>query len=329
MKRWIAAFCAALTLALALPGRAEGAGMDLARRVVGGDVTFDPAGYPAVWITPVFDEHILAEVDLEAYPAKFLSFAAPANGGLVRYRYDESVFLNLDALVAYYYQAYDKASFELFLEGAAPENIRSDGADGVAMYVEPDNLRACAMISLKEQFGGMAKLCVGVEGFARNTTVGQIAELLKREVQRVQAEMAVREPGHFWSEGRFDTVEIGAAYDPFTAVVDASGLTVTGIDRDKLIAKAADGHMVKGVEIALGAYSYAHQQGDAANAALKDGTPYKRYGTEYSGYAGFTLSEEGKLGPVYLTIKIDGDTAEFEQKLEETYARIKVGRGNP
>lgn len=69
---------------------------------------------------------------------------------------------------------------------------------------------------------------------------------------------------------------------------------------------------------------YAYQKEQAENAALADGTPYKRYITDYSGYAAFVLTEEGKYGPLYLTFKIDGPPDTFEQQLEQAYARVMV-----
>lgn len=61
---------------------------------------------------------------------------------MVRYSYDESTLLDLDALIAYYNGAFDRASFELFLESVPEENILADGSDGVAMYIKLDNMRA-------------------------------------------------------------------------------------------------------------------------------------------------------------------------------------------
>lgn len=42
------------------------------------------------------------------------------------YSYDESTLLDLDALIVYYYGAFDRASFELFLENVPEENILAD-----------------------------------------------------------------------------------------------------------------------------------------------------------------------------------------------------------
>ncbi|MEA5014868.1 MAG: hypothetical protein VB099_09935 [Candidatus Limiplasma sp.] len=324
MKRMISILCAVLTLA-AVPALAEGtAEINLTRYVVGKDVTYAPEGYDTVWVTPVFDDHIITQTNPEKYPAKFITFAAPEKAGLVRYSYDESTLLDLDALVAYYYIAFDRASFELFLGNVPEENILADGSDGVAMYTKPDNMLAYALLDISDSFGETSKLQIGVQGFARSATIEQVTELFEQEVQRVRDSMTVQEPGQFWSEGRFGTVQLGADRDPFTAQVSVSGLTVTRIESHRLITKTADGRSALATEIAIDTYAYPYQKEEAEDAALADGTPYKRYISDYSGHAAFVLSEEGKYGPLYLTFKIDGTPDAFEQQLEQAYARVTV-----
>ena len=329
MKKLLSALLyAALALSLSVSALAQPAAVDVTRQSVRGNATFTRESYDTVWITPVFDDHILTQVNPETYPARFLTFGAPENGCLIKYTYDESSFLNHDALLGYYYFAYDRASFELFLEKAEPEHIVKDGLDGVAIYMQPDSRRAYAMIDLKAQFGGTAKLEIVLIDHSGDVSVEQLQQLIEREVERVQAEMMVEEPGHFWSEGRFASVEIAADRDPWSAVVRVEDLTVTRIEGNKLVTKTADDRSAYSTEIAVDGYSYPHNNEEAEDAVLADGTPYRRYVGEYTGYASFTLSADGKYGPVYLTFKIDGKPDAFDAALEAAYARVSVKGGD-
>lgn len=323
MKRIVSNILAILLIAvLCAPALADG--IDVRRETVRGNATFTKDSYPAIWITPVYDDHIIAQVDAEKYPARFLTFAPPEGGCLTKYAYDESDFLNHDQLMSYYYFAYDRASFELFLEDAEEANIIKDGSDGVAMFVQPDSRRARAMIDLKQQFGGTAKLCIILDDHSRDITEAQLRELIQAETERVQAEMKLEEPGRFWSEGAFNSVQIQADRDPFSAIVDVAGLTVTRIEDGKVVTKVADGRGTKSTEIAIDGYSYPHNKMEAVEGTLKDGTGYLGYNSEYTGYATFTLAEDGQYGPVYLTFKIDAEPAEFAEALEAAYARTTV-----
>ncbi len=326
MKKIISAvLCLMLICGCCAPALAEG--IDVRRESVRGNAAFTADSYPTVWITPVFDDHIIARTDPGKYPAKFLTFAPPAGGCLTKYSYDESDFLDHDKLMGYYYFAYDRASFELFLEDAEAANIIKDGSDGVAMFVQPDSRRARAMIDLKPQFGGTAKLSIILIDYSRDITADQLKSMIQAETERVQAEMQLMEPGKFWSEGAFHSVQIAASRDPFSAIVDVTGLTVTRIEDKEVITKVPDGRGTKSIEIAIDGYSYPHSMMEAVEGKLADGTKYLGYNTEYTGYASFTLAEAGQSGPVYLTFKIDSEPSAFPAALEEAYARVAVTEG--
>lgn len=323
MKRITVTILSALLIyALCAPALAEG--IDVRRETVRGNAAYTADSYPTVWITPVYDDHIIAQIDPEKYPARFLTFAPPDGARLTKYSYDESDFLNHDTLMGYYYFAYDRASFELFLEDADEANILLDGSDGVAMFIQPDIRRARAMIDLKQQFGGTAKLCIILSDYSRDITEDQLKEQIQAETARVQAEMKLEEPGGFWSEGAFNSIEIAADRDPYSAVVDVAGLTVARFEDGKVVTKAADGRNARKTEIAIDGYSYPHSQMNAREDALADGTVYLGYSTDYTGYATVTLAEDGKYGPVYLTFKIDCGVEEFAGALEAAYARTTL-----
>ena len=321
-KILVVALCFALMISAVAV--AEG-GIDVARQSVRGNASFTPESYQTVWITPVFDDHIITGTDPEKYPAKFLTFPAPDGGAMLEYNYDESDFLNHDTLMAYYYFAYDRASYELFLERAEEEHIMKDGSDGVAMFVEPDARRARAMFDLTPYFGGTSKMEIILSDHSRDITTDQLKTMIEAETDRVMGAIQVEEPGKFWSEGVFNSVEIDGDREKFKAVVDTKGLTVTRIEPKKVVTKVADGRNASETEISIDTYSYAagHENGKAA--ALADGTSFIVYNSDYTGYASFVLTEEGERGdPVYMTIKIDVEPAGFPAALEEAYARVEV-----
>ena len=331
MKKCVSVWlCIALLFALCAAGFAEAAApVDVRLMSVRGNTSYTQESYEKVWITPVFVDHILTKTDEEKYPAKFITFAAPEGYTLFDYDYDDSSFINHDLLVTMYYSAFDKASFELFLEKAEEENIVKDGSDGVAIFTRPDNRTAQAMISLDEHFGRTSKLQILISDHSRDLTADDLLPMLEAEVERIQTQMVIEEPGHFWSEGQFASIEIEDSASQCPAIVDVTGLTVTKFAQDEVVTKVADGRNVREMECKIDTYSYAHYQMDdgkpeAEESALADGTPYVRYSSEYSSHAGFVVLEEGKRGPVYLTIKIDCEPDAFAELLEAAYVRISL-----
>lgn len=334
MKRSLCFLICAL-LMLALAGSAAcaeaPAANSLAARYqsVRGNASFTPESYPEVWITPVYADHIITGIDPEKYPAKFLCFSPPEGSAMFKLSYDQSSFINHDALMATYYFAYDRASFELFLEKADEEYILKDGSDGMAIYIQPDSRRARALIDLKPQFGGTSKLEIVLDDYSRDITEAQLKEQIQAEVERVRAEIKLVELDHYWSEGVFESVELHAGYDPVSVVIDTQGLTVTKLEEAKLVYGKPDGRSVANTEIAVDSYSYAQDKEESTDEALKDGTAYRCYNSEYVSYASFTLLEEGKHGPVYLTFRIDCEPEAFTSLLEQAYALVSVIKNRP
>lgn len=299
---------------------------------VRGNVSFTEESFNQIWITPIYDDHIIGKTDLEKYPPKFISFPAIEGTALMDMRYDQCTMVNHDDLTLYYYVAYDRYSFEVFLEKAEEENIISDGSDGeLAMYVQPDNGRCRALISLKQQFGGTAKMEIIIDSYDRNTKADVLKEMIQAEAARVMAAMQLVELDHYWSEGVFGTVQLLASRDSIVVTINTEGLTVTRLEPDKLIFKAfVSERNASGTEITLENYSYPYskaEDGDeaATDETLADGTTYKCYTSDYSSHASFTVLEEDSRGnPLYLNIKIDCEPDAFKSALEKTYALIQV-----
>ena len=309
---------------------AESAPVDVKLQSVRGNASFTRESYDTVWITPIFDEHIVTKTNEEKYPAKFIKFPAPEGYTLTEYSYDESSFINFDILVGLYYYAYDKASFELFLEKAVEEEIIKDGSDGTAIYIEPDARRVRAMVSLKDQFGGTSKLTVILDDYSRDLGTDELLPMMEEELARIAAEMTVEQPGHFWTEGKFNSIEIQDGRNPASAIMDVSGLLVTRFSESKITTLAADGRNANDVQIEMGSYSYAHSKldegdKDAKQATLENGMAYVCYSTEYSSHAGFLIYlDEEEERKVYLTIRIECAPDEFPAALEAIYERFEL-----
>ena len=294
------------------------------------NTSFTVESYPDVWITPVFAEYIIGKNDPEKYPAKFLTFAPLEGTRLMDMRYDSVQMLDNDKLIVYNYFAYDRYAFELFLEKAEPGNIVKDGSDGVAIYIQPDSRRGRALIDLKEQFGGTSKMEIIVDSYDRDIKTDELQTMIEAETERVQTEMKLVDLEGYWSENVYQSITLIADRDPVSVTINTEGLTVVKLDSNQLTTQAfVKERTVMETQIELDSYSYAYSKAEDGDEAAKDdtladGTPYKVYNSDYSGYASFTLLEEGERGALYLTIQIGCTPDEFKQKLEEVYAKITV-----
>ena len=328
MKKLLAMIlCALLVLSLSTSAIAEGSSLDMRLQAVRGNVAFTKESYPTIWITPVYDEHIMTQTNPEKYPARYLSFAAPENGCLLDMNYDSASFINHDTLVGYYYYAYDRASFELFLEKAAEASILKDGSDGTAIYIDEDRNAGRAMISIKDEFDGTAKLQIDVVDHSRDLSMTDIQALIESEVARFAAEKKVENLDGYWSTDKINSIQIADDNNPYGATIDTTGLTVTRVETNKVMIKTLNDKNVEETEITFDSYSYALSQDKEApvEGELPDGTKFVKYNSEFTGYASITLTETGKYDrPCYLTIQIDCEASEFEAKLEAVYARIAM-----
>ncbi len=290
------------------------------QQTIRGNSSWTRESYPEIWITPVYSEYIVEGKDAEKYPAKFLRFAPVEGFSPMEFSADYASFINFDTLAQFSYQAMDRASFELFLEKAEKENTLSDGSDGVAIYVIPDGRRGRALIDLKEQFGGTAKLYIEVYDHTGDLTGEQLGESVQAEAQRVMSTMKVEDLNGYWSKGVYSSVTLYDDYAKVSVPVNTTDWTITNAsDRSLTALEVVDGEVIDTV-VSIDSFYY---KDEAKDAKLADGTPYKVHNMEYNSYAFFFLKDGDPDGKCLL-IKIETDAASFPEKLEKVYARVTM-----
>lgn len=314
-----------LTVSAAALAAAPAAGsLSVTYESVRGNASFTVESYPEIWITPIFDQHIIA--GNEKYPPHFLRFPLPEGTAALEFETDSVALIDHENLLVYSYYAYDRASFEVFLEKAEPDYTIADGTDGVAMYIRPDVRRAYGMIDIKPDFGNTSKLQIIIDDFTRDITEDTLRALIEAEAERIQATMQLEKLDAYWSTDVFSTIDLRGESE-LGVTVDASGLAVTKVEENKLVyMKKIDDRNVEKTEIAIDGYSYvdSREESEVATHKMADGTEWRVYTSEVTGYAHLTLLEEGKYGPVYLTVKIDGTPDTFIDKLEAAYGRTTI-----
>lgn len=331
MKKFSALFLAlllALTFTFALADAPEKGSLSITHRQVVGNYTFTLESYPEVWISPIFYQYIVE--GKEDYPAHFLRFPLPDGATATEFGYDDCYAINFDTMLSYGYYAYDRMSFEVFLEKAEEGSIIADGSEGVAMYVNSDSRRAYGMIDIKEQFGKTSRLVIEIYDHSGNLSQDARKEQIVSEVARVQASMAVEELTGYWSEGVFATVELYESRDPITALVDTSSMTLYDVDDSTLKAVRLEDGKSKETQIAIDSNPFAlykQEQGEETWEANIDGRDFTLYHGGLKGYACTLLMEEGRSGKQYLIIEIEGDQETFEAMVKETFALITVTVG--
>lgn len=327
MKRLTAcmmALCLLLCAASAFAQAPAAGSLTATLESVRGNTSFTVESYPEIWITPIYAEYILQ--GKEDYPPDFLTFAPPEGAVPMEFSYDEALFINHDTLMLYAYYAYDRASFELFLEKAEPENTLADGSDGVAIFVIPDSRRARALVDISEYFDKTPKLEIILDDYSRDITTDQLTEMIQAEVDRVMSAMTLVTLDGYWSTDAYASVELTADSDPYTATVDATGLTMVKLESKRLEFQAAVEKSVEKTEIALDTYAYVYSKEDEMQPlTLSDGSEWVIYNTDYTGYAARIITEEGKHDrTLYLTIKIDCAPEAFPDLLDAMNARITI-----
>lgn len=328
-KKLLLLVTAMLLAAMAVSALAEApaaGSLKVERQVIDGNSVCTAESYPEVWITPYFAEYILQ--GKEDYPAVFMRFAPPEGALAQDFDYDDAFLINFDTLTGYSYAAYDRLSFEVFLEKAEEDGILADGSDGVAMYVNADSNRGNAMIDIKETFGKTSKLTIDVYDYSRKLSQDELKEKLQEEVERVRAAMTIETLDHYWAAGVFESVQLANAHDPVLVTVDTSELNVIAVDDKKITYETPiDERNVEKVEVNLDTYSNPYYNEDeSTEVTLSDGTVMRVKTTDYTGYAGVPVLDEVKIGsgPLYLSITITATPDVFMEKLEEVWARVTV-----
>ena len=286
-----------------------------------GNSSWTPESYPEIWITPVYASYIIE--GKEKYPAHFLRFAPPEGVAPLRIDYDFTSMIDFDTLIQYSYQAIDRASYELFLEDVEAEDRLADGSDGIAAYAAPDSRRGYAMIDLKDYFGETSKLRIEIYDHTGDLSKEQRAQLVFDEAERVRAAVRFEELDHFWSQGAFASVELFDSHNKVSITVDTAGMTIVGLQDDKLKSLALADGAARSTELALSSYIWADEVEDQE---LADGTPYKLHAREYTSHAFFFI-KEGEYASVYLEIKIETPPEGFAAELEKVYPLITLPEG--
>lgn len=321
MKKAILGLLIALLMVSAgvtAPAEAPAAGsLSVEPLTVRRNTTWTSESYPEIWITPLYANGIIEQ--RENSPAAFLRFSPPEGASPYLFGSDEAGFLDHETLVSYSYYAYDRASFELFLEKAEPEHTLADGSDGVAMFIAPDNRRARSMISLADQFGGTSKLEIYIYDHTGDLSAEELAALIADETARVQAGMVLETLEQYWSGGVFSSVVLFDDYNDVSVRVDTSGMTLTSLKDNRLTSlRKAEERGTIDTKIEVGTYV----NDKAVEATLADGTPCLIYTADYTGYAGFTLKDGDR--PIYLYITINLPPEAFLEELERIYPLVTV-----
>ncbi|MCL1963867.1 MAG: hypothetical protein FWF69_02260 [Firmicutes bacterium] len=305
-----------LTTVAALAAPPEPGSLTVTRTSIRGNTSWTRESFPEIWITPIFAEYIIQ--GKEQYPPKFLCITPPDNAYPFGFRSDSAWFIDHDTLLQYDYFAYDRYSFEVFLEKADPSYTIADGSDGVAMYVNPENLRAYGLIDIKEFFGGTSRLEVRLSSYDRTATADQMAALIEAEVNRVRADMRYETLEQYWSKGVFATVALNARRDPVKVQVDASDLIIVSLEESTMTGyiPVADGYAP--VNIDVDTYTYVTSKEDeSSEMTLADGSTWIVYNAGYTFYASQVLLEEAKSGTLYVTVKLDSKPEEVPTALLE------------
>jgi len=310
--------CSLLGLASVALTEAPAAGsLKAVQQTIRGNSSWTPESYPEIWITPIFAEYIID--GNERYPAHFLRFAPPEGTAPLRIDYDYANVIDFDTLLQYSYQAFSRMSFEKFLERAEEGDLLADGSDGVALYVLADNRRGRAMIDLEAYFGDAAMLSIEIYDHTGDLSGAELGALIQGEAARVQGALQFEALDHYWTQGVFSSVALYDGYEKVSVTVDTSGMTLIGLQDDKLTSRALVDGDGRTTEISLGSLLW---EDEVEDKALADGTPYKLRITEYSSHAFFKLA--GKNRDVYLCIKIETPPEGFAAELEAVYPLITL-----
>lgn len=322
MKKLVALLLAALMalgLGAALADAPAAGSLTVENTTIRGNTTWTLESYPEIWLTPIFNEYIIEGKDAEKYPPKFLCFAPPEGALPYEFDTDDAAFLNHDTLMSYGYYVADRASFELFLEKAEKENILADGSGGVAMFTQPDNRRARAMISLEEQYGGTAKLEILMYDNTGDMKAEELAAAIQAETERVQSTMRMEDLEGYWSKEVYASVQLYYSFLKVGVQVNTSAMTLVNVEDRKLEAmENVDG---KAVETKIEIVDYTSDE--VTDETLADGTPYIRKTYDSFSYGYFEIGES-RDKPVYVSICIDGEPEGFAEKLEKVYALVTV-----
>lgn len=213
MKKWYALLLVLALLLASVPAGADS--LPYMRQVE--QTVFPYSGpvlttesYPEVCLSPYMLTKTYVNQDKEPL---FACFPCPANTLMKTFAQQHAHFLDLTAKLRYHYEMEENASFESFLSECADKSqILADGSEGYALYLNPQNNEAYALIVVKE-IAPDAGLRIELTGnmddnLSDEERVAPLTEWAQGEVQRVMSSLTVQRMDTPWSTNRYQGVSL-------------------------------------------------------------------------------------------------------------------------
>lgn len=166
--------------------------------------------YPEICISPFYIDSMYIRNYKEPY---FVHFACPPNTFASVFDDVSCRFINMDEGYQYIYTVHESDAFETFINNAeADEYILADGSDGAAIYLDPANCQAHALIAAKE-LGKSAKIEIliydsSLENKGEKQVIESLTPLIKSDVARVQETMRVDLMENYWTDARYAGIKL-------------------------------------------------------------------------------------------------------------------------
>ena len=283
--------------------------------------------YPEVCIAPYYFSSMYISQYSEPM---FIHFPCPANTFAADFEESVVNFIDMDYGRQYVYIARENYAYETFLNNCENDDyILADGDDGLAIYLEPEDGRAYALLSAADVAKG-AKLEIriydsSVRNWSEQQAVDALTPLITEEAARVQNSMVIDRMDTYWTAGRF------AGFNVICNATNVNGLTLTyTLPEDYFITEVDDARVsiakIQGKDDALSAdfnmetYTYVDYQleedPDHVSTVTIDGADYRIYAHWYndekitSAYVDRVISTTAGYDgdqTLYLTIDLDPD----------------------
>lgn len=316
------------------------------------DFVLTPESYPEVCLSPYSSYKFFTAYN-PAEPV-FLCFPGPAGAMVCSFDTSFVSYLDTENAIQYHYELMESDSYEEFVNKAPQdEYVLMDGSDGIAAYIDPESLRARAMIGTKE-FGKSSKLVFSIildnmdTRMSLEKRVQALTDAIEAEINRVRSAMHIETKAPFWSEGRYAGVKLLDPYDysymlKFTfptlsctfedGVKEALPMVISlRFNELKAVYNYGDGRYATiGIKLddnPFPIYKMENQDPDALKVSLSNGSEWNIYmnglsengKTSYT-YASKALGHKNKYDKeYYLTVQMDLDKmswSSMEEYLED------------
>lgn len=258
-------------------------------------VLLSTESYPEVCISPYY----FSSTYISQYkPPYYVHFPCPADTLAVEFDEYSCSFINMEYGRQYIYAMQDSAAFETFINNAEKdEYILDDGSSGAAIYLDPDDYQANALIAVKEIDKSTKLQILFYDPSLRNKGEQQVIDALTAqitdEVARIRASISVDLMNDYWSKGRY------AGFTQICTDSSVDGLVMTyTLPADYMITDMSRSYSgianVRGVDNGLtvdfymGTYSYVEymqeEEPESVTTVEIDGNEYRVYAnwSEYS-----------------------------------------------